>query len=324
MAVGLGHSTPPALLLKTLDAITQKYIVPIVGDNVFKPSPAFWALTKNGKRFAGGEIVYPLFTAENTQGGAYWGDQLLETAVVDTIQPANQLWRFYRQPVVIPVTDVILNRGAAGLDLVRLKFQEMSSSLLQKLSRALWDVSPQNTSLDIDSIVDWVKSTTNTIAGIDRSVAANAFWKPAANQALGGTFTPAQFESAYQSVVYGFDEPDILLTTHSMYQTLKLNFTTLVRFTGLEQDKQALQAGFRYHFLINNAVVVPDRFVPTGEGALLNSRYIYPTFHEGDYFTVDPFIKPSNQRVVVSTSYLAWQLICPSPRMNVYFTGGPS
>jgi hypothetical protein len=40
-------------------------------------------------------------------------------------------------------------------------------------------------------------------------------------------------------------------------------------------------------------------------------------FHEADYFNVDPFIKPSNQRVLVSTMYLTWQFSCISPRMQI-------
>ena len=43
---------------------------------------------------------------------------------------------------------------------------------------------------------------------------------------------------------------------------------------------------------------------------------IFPVFHEADYFNVDPFIKPSNQRVLVSTMYVTWQLSNISPRMG--------
>ena len=39
-------------------------------------------------------------------------------------------------------------------------------------------------------------------------------------------------------------------------------------------------------------------------------------FHEADYFTTDPWIKPSNQRILVSNMYLTEQLACLSPRMN--------
>jgi hypothetical protein len=320
MAVGTGIESPSAQLTNTLTATTQKHIVPALGDNIFKPSPTFWAFTRKGKKLSGGEIVYPEINQEETTGGAYYGDQLLNTAVVDSISPANQKWRFYYQSISIPVTDLILNKGAAGsLDVLKLKFQIASGSFLQKLCRALYDVSPQNTSLDIDSLVDWVKSTTNTIAGIDRTSAT--WFKPAANVGGGSAaLTAAVAESAYQSVVYGYDEPDFMVMGNTEFKGFKGAFTGLNRFTENLQDKEAVQAGFRYHFLFNNAVVLADRFCPTGEAYLLNTKYIFPIFHEADHFKVDPWVKPSNQRVVTSNIYNTWQLMCPSPRMQVCIT----
>jgi hypothetical protein len=48
---------------------------------------------------------------------------------------------------------------------------------------------------------------------------------------------------------------------------------------------------------------------------LLNSKYIFPVWHKADYFVCDPFIQPSNQRVLVSNLYTTWQMSCISPRM---------
>lgn len=320
--VGLGLASPPVQLSNTVNAISQKFIVPVLGDNVFKPSPVFWALTREGKKFGAGELVFPEIYQEELPGGAYYGDQLLDTSVVDSIQPANQQWKPYRQPIVIPVTDIILNRGGAGnLDLIKAKFQTASASFLQKLSRALWHTAPQNTSLDVDDLNSWVVSTTNTIAGIDRSQAANAFWLPApAVNAGAAALSPTVVEPGYQAVVYGYDEPDLFVMDRTRYAAFKGTFTQLIRFGQGMQDDEALQVGFRNHFLYNNAVVVPDIFATAQEALLLNSKYIFPVFHEADYFNVDPFLKPSNQRVLVSTMYLTWNLSCISPRMNVAFT----
>jgi len=317
--VGLGLASPPVQLSNTVNAISQKYIVPVLGDNVFKPSPVFWALTRDGKKFGAGELVFPEINQEELPGGAYYGDQLLDTSVVDSVQPANQQWRPYRQPIVIPITDVILNRGGAGnLDIIKLKYQTASGSFLMKLSRALWHTSPQNTSLDIDDIDSWLGQTTNTIAGINRNLTANAFWQPPANQNnTSGTLTPANAEAAYQAVVFGYDEPDLMIIVQNRYAGFKNNFTTLVRFGQGMQDEEALQVGFRNHFLFNNAIVVPDVFCLANSAYFLNSKYMFPVFHEADYFNVDPFIKPSNQRVLVSTMYLTFQLSNISPRMGI-------
>lgn len=321
-AQGTGLAQPPVVMLNTANAITQKYIMPVLGDTVLVPSPAWWSMTRRGKKFAGGELVYPILTQEEMTGGAYVGDQILETGVVDSVTPADQVWRFYRQSITIPITDVILNRGGAGaLDLIKTKYQIMAGSFMMKLSRALWGTAPQNTAIDMDNLPGWVLSTVNTIAGIDRTVPANSFWLAATPVPIGAALSAVNAEPGYQSVVYGYDEPDTLLMDNTRFANFKANFVQLIQFTDNVQDKEALQVGFRYHFVWNNATVLADRFVPPGFAYLTNSNYLFPVFHENDYFTVDPFIKPSNQRVITSTCYLTVQLVCPSPRMHVVFTG---
>jgi hypothetical protein len=310
-------------MLNTLNATSAKYIAPILGDTVMKPSPAFWGLQRVAKHWAGGgQIVYSEITTEEMTGGSYWGDQLLNTTIVDSVQPANQEWRFYYQAIVIPLSDVILNGGLSNsLSLVKVKFQVASASLLQKLSRAMWGTAPQNTSTDIDSLVSWVQTTNNVIAGIDRSVAANSFWLPAANQNVGAALSLSAFETGYQSVVYGYAEPDTMLLNNTQYGNFKNQLVSNIRYVeNVERNDAAIQMNFRNHFVVNNATVLQDRFVPTGTGFLLNSDYIFPVFNEQDYFTVDPFVKPSNQRVVIAYINVAWQLVCPSPRMNVAYT----
>jgi hypothetical protein len=320
--VGLGLASPPVQLSNTVNAISQKFIVPVLGDNVFKPSPVFWALTREGKRFGAGELIFPEIYQEELPGGAYYGDQLLDTSVVDSVQPANQQWKPYRQPVVIPITDIILNRGGSNnLDIIRAKFQTASGSFLQKLSRALWHSSPQNTSLDVDDLNSWVVTTTNTIAGINRALSANSWWLPATSVSGSSTALSSTIaEAPYQSVTWGYDEPDLFVMNRTSYAAFKNNFVSNIRFGQGMQDDEALQVGFRNHFLFNNAVTVADYFATANQALLLNSKYIFPVFHEADYFNVDPFLKPSNQRVLVSCMYLTWNLSCISPRMNVAIT----
>jgi len=318
--VGTGIQSPPAQLVGTANAITQKYVLPSLGDAVLKPSPVFWSMTKKGIKQQGGELVYPILTQEETTGGAYYGDQLLNTTVIDSIQPATQVWRSYYQSVAVPVLDAVMNRGQAGiLPLMKTKFEVACGSLLQKLSRALWHSSPQNTSLDIDDIISWVKTANNTIAGIDRSNAANAWWKATAGtDNTSGALSTANAEKAYQSVVFGYDEPDLMVIDQSKYAGFKGNFTQNIRYTDDFNDKAAVQAGFRYHFLFNNCIVMPDLFANANEAYILNTKYFYPIFHVDDYFSVDPFIKPSNQRVVVSQIFVTWQLINQNPRSCTY------
>ena len=314
--------TTPAKAVTSSDAIVTKFVAPVLGDQVLLPSPTLWALVRRGKKMAGGALVYPEFFSEETTGGAYYGAQLLNTALQDVVQPAEQQWRFYYEAVVLPYTDIILGRGGyAGVDIVRQKFQTAAGSFMQKLARALYGVAPQNTPLDIDSIDTWIGSTTNTVAGINRSTAGNTFWQPQANVS-GGTanLTASVADSAYWSAVFGYDEPDLMIMDNTRYSNFKQAFSTYQRYENNLQDKEALQAGFRYHFLFNNCVVLADRNCLANVAYIINTKYMFPTFHEADYFTIDPWVKPSNQRVLVSNIYLTWQLADLSPRMGVKIT----
>lgn len=316
-APGTGIQTPTAALTATMNAITEKFVYPVVADNTFMPSIMFWAMQRQGKKFGMGELVYPAMYQENLAGGAYFGTEILTPQVVDTVTPITQVWRPYYQNISIPVTDIVLNRGSA-MNIINTKWIEATGSLLMKLSRAMWHTPPQSTSLDVDDINSWVNLATNTIGGINRGLAANSWFRaqPAVN--AGGTaLTPPVANQGFGLTgQFGYDLPDILVLPVTSYYNFLNSFTQLIRYTANIQDEGAMQAGFRSHFIFNTALTFGDPFTPTGFGYLINSKYLFPVWHKGDYFVCDPFIQPSNQRVLVSNLYVTWQVSCLSPRMN--------
>jgi hypothetical protein len=318
MPAGVGLSTPPLSLLKTADAFTQKYFVPVLSDAVFKPSPTYWRLTRKGRKIHGGAIVVPVVFKEEDSGGAYWGAQVLDTTVTDSVQPAQWEWKQYYQSIVIPYTDVILNSGPTGvLDLIKVKEEIAMGSLLQKLSRAIYKTSPQNTSIDLDSLNDAVAADTNVYAGIDRNAAGNSFWKPVVD-ATAEAISLAAFQRVYGKATFGNEEPDTILTTQAGFDAFHQLLVANIRYP--DPDEETTRAGFRRNLVYNNAVVLHDQFVAGGM-YFLNSKYIDMCFHESDYFVVDPFLKPSNQRILVSGIYVTGNLKVWNPRMQAAHTG---
>lgn len=317
MASGVSVSQPPVVLTNTANSISQKYFAPILADQIFKPSPTWWRMTRMGKKLQGGSaIVWPVVFQEDTPGGAYWGTQILDTSSTDSIQPAELQWKFYDQPITIPYTDVLLNRGAgAVIDLVKAKEETAMASLLQKLSRAVWNTSPQNTSLDLDNIVNWTQSTTNTIAGISRTT--NAWWKPggtqAANRTASGNLSLTDMQLAYGDVTFGNEEPDTIIATQLGFNAYWGLLVGNIRYM---RDEETTRMGFKRHLMFNNAVMLHDQFAATQKMLFLNTKYIYPVFHQDDYFQVDPFIRPSNQRILSSFIWVTLNLKVINPRMN--------
>src|SRR6266851_5690190 len=141
--IGSQLSQPPISLINTANGVTQKYFQPQLVDAVFKPSPFWWRLTRLGRKFQGGAIVWTLINQEELTGGAFWGTQLLSTDVTDSAQPAELQWRAYNQLCAIPIIDAILNQGPPGVvNLVRVKEEIAFASLLMKLNRAAQRTSP--------------------------------------------------------------------------------------------------------------------------------------------------------------------------------------
>ena len=318
---GTGISSPSALLQNTLDSISQKKIAPFISDIVLNPSPTYWALQRSGKHVTGAELVFPLLTQEEPTGGAFWGDQVLNTAVIDSVQPANQVWRAYYQVCAIPTLDIILGSGgASAIDVVKAKMQTCSASLLPKLARACWGTAPQNTSIDIDNIPNWIGTQNNTIAGINRST--TTAWNPgAAVSNTSGSLKVTIAEKAYQAITFGYDEPDTLIMNNYDYGNFKTTFTqpgttttTVIRATDNIADREPQQTSLRYHFRFNNATVLADQYITAGTAYMWNSKYMFMNYHNRGYFIIRPWIMASNQEVVVSRVVVVMQLTNVNPR----------
>lgn len=301
MAVGSSLSQPPVTLIQTGNAYTRKYFTPLIPDSIFKPSPWWWTITRLGKKIdGGGAIVWGPILSEETTGGAYQGVQMLDTTPTDSVQPAQIEWKGYQQAIVIPVMDALLNQGEGKvLDLVRLKDETAMGSLLQKLSRALQGQAPQNTTIDLDSIPEAYGALGGSYGGI--TLADPWACNGGAGPSSGGPISFADIMSDYMAASQGNEQPDRIFMTALGYS----NFWGLLSSQQRQiEDSEVTRAGFKMHLMFNNAVVMWDAFVPSGEMHGITSKYVRPIFHASDYFSVDPFIQPTNQRVLVARIYV--------------------
>ena len=318
MAAGAGLSQPPVVLINTANAITQKYFAPLLADSIFKPSPTLWRMTRQGKKLeGGGSLTWPIISQEETSGGAYYGAQNLNTDSFDSVTPAELQWRFYYQTIAIPYTDYLLNDGAfQSVSLIRAKEEIAMGSLLQKLARAVYGVSPNNTSIDLDSIITAL-SGSGSYAGITINT---TYWEcnGGTGPTSGGAVSLANMQTDYGSATYGNEEPDSIITTQSGWNAYWVLLQAQQRFM---RDEETTRGGFKNHLMFNNAVVLHDQFVPAGDMVMLTSKYARPVFHEKDYFKVDPFIRPTGQRVIVSQIWVTMNLRFLTLRQHALRTG---
>ncbi len=316
--VGTQLFTPPVTLISTMNGITQKYIAPDLVDAVGKPSPTFWRATRQGRKAqGGGSVVWTVVSSEETTGGAYYGTQILDTTITDSAQPAELLWRFYYQSIVIPTTDLDMNAGPeAVVNLVKAKEEIAMMSLLQKLARSIYGTAPQNTSIDTDGIPSALTSN-GTYAQIGIS---SSFWE--CNGLSGPTVTTANLslsmiQTAYGQATFGNEEPDTIITTQSAFNAYINLLTPNQRYF----DEETTRAGFKNHLMYNSAVVLHDQFVPAGDMEILTSKYFNPIFLNTNNFRVRPFVMPSVQEIIVSRITVAWNLKFDTLRQHSRIVG---
>lgn len=316
--VGTQLFQPPISMISTMNGITQKYIAPDLVDAVGRPSPTFWRATRQGRKVqGGGSVVWSVISSEETQGGAYWGSQVLDTSISDSAQPAEVLWRFYYQNITIPTTDLDMNAGPeAVLSLVKVKEEIAMMSLLQKLARSMYGTAPQNTSIDTDGITEALAGS-GSYANITLS---SSFWLSnglSGPTSFTGNLALSNIQTAYGQATFGNEEPDTVITTQNGFNAFIALLTNNQRYF----DEETTRAGFKNHLMYNSAVVLHDQFVPTGEMEILTSKYFNPVFLQTNNFRIRPFVMPSVQEIVVSRITVGWNLKFDTLRQHSRITG---
>jgi len=314
--VGSQLFQPPVTLINTMNGLTQKYFAPTLVDSIFQPSPTFWRATRNGRNIDGaGAIVWTVISTEETTGGAYYGTQVLNTALVDSAQPAELEWKFYYQSIVIPTTDIDMNAGPSQVvSLVKAKEEIAMGSLLQKLSRAIYGVAPQNTAIDVDNLPTALTSS-GTYANITIS---SAFWLSAGLNGTrgGGTLSLTEMQLDYGRCTFGNEEPDTVLGTQTGYN----NFVNLLTPNQRYFDEETTRAGFKNHLMFNSAVVLHDQFVPALQQYMITSKYFNPVFMSNNHFRIRPFTMPTNQEIIASRVTVGWNLKLDTLRQHSMHT----
>lgn len=325
MAIGAGLVSPPLTSLNTMNALTTKHLEPVMGDATFIPDMFFREWMTEGTRMETASIPFAVASSQDTTGGVYYGAQLINPVATDNVTPAEQQWRFYRQPFVIIETDLLLNYASNPTGVQNLLTNKMligAGSFQQLLQKAVWGDTTQSSSLRIDDVIAWLQTSNNTIAGIDRSAAANTWWVPNAstNANMGGATTLPKLILAYWSYVgnnLGTDEPQMFVMPPLNYATFESLFVQNIRYQDNFTDTKSVQGSIRHKLLFQNCVCIPSYSlgqVAANTGFLINYNYIYPVFFEPLYFNFRPWLTPTNQFVMVSYCRLGWQIICVSPQ----------
>lgn len=297
-----------ALTYGEISAITEKYYIPKLVDNIFTSNVLF---NRSRQKFystydGGTSIMEPVLYAQTSAGGSYSGSDTLDTTANDQITAAEFQMKQYYSNITITRSDELKNSGKAQIiNFVKSKVQVAEMTLKQNLGSGIYsDGTDSDDLVGLRAAVD----TDNTYGGIDRT---SYSWWQAQQDSTTTALTLAAMQGTYGDCTVGNDKPSIIVTTQDIFDDLHALLTPSERFV----DKNTAEAGFT-NIMFKATPVIVDNTCPSQHMYFLNESYMKIYAHSKENFRFEPFQKPLNQNVSSAKIYWAGAFCINNPRMQ--------
>ncbi len=280
-----------------VSAVTQKYFVKKLADNIFDSNPLLQRLKKKAyeKIDGGTQIVVPLNYAMNTSGGWYSGAETLDTSDSETITAATFEWKQDYQNITITRLDELKNSGTAKMvNFVKSKTQIAEKSMIDTFSTGVYS-SGTNAKSMLGLRV--FASASNTVGGISQS--SNSWWQANVDSST-TTLTIAAMQAIDTDCTVNNDMPSVIATTRTLYNSYYALLQPQQRF----QDEETAKGGFK-SLMFNGKPVLADSYCPANYMFFVNEDAVGFKVHEDEDMRFEPFQKPVNQNVRTAKIYWA-------------------
>lgn len=268
--------------------------LPKLIDNVFSARPLVYFLkqadqirTING----GTKIVIPLVHAVNSTAASYSGYDSIDITAQEGISSAEFTWGQYAATIAISGIEEAKNNGEEQvIDLLEAKIMQAEETIVENFDNMfITSDGTGNSGKDWNGLANLVSDQTSSVGGIDPDDAGNSFWKAYKNTTA-GALTIAQMTTAYNTAAVGGDQPNMVLTTQTLYEKYESLLQPQLRFT----DSKTADAGFQ-NLLFKGAPVLYDTYTPSGFVYFLNTKYLRLVGHKDNWFKTTPFVRPNNK-----------------------------
>jgi hypothetical protein len=280
----------------TILSTTLANHMPKLIDNVFSARPLVYFLKQAGqiRTISGGnKIVLPLLYGSNSTAKSYSGYEALTITAQTGMTAAEYQWKQYAATIAISGIEEAKNNSEEQIiDLLEAKTFQAEETIAENFDKMFIQSSLTSNATGNDG-KDWlglaalVKDSTSTnIGGIDQTDVDNAWWRPYKNTTA-GSLTLAQMRTAYNTIAQGNDQPNMILTTQTLFEKYEDLLQSQERF----MDPKVLDGGFQ-NLLFKGAPIVFDTYVPTGDMYFLNTKYLRLVGHSDTWFKPTPFVRP--------------------------------
>lgn len=294
-----------------ISAITEKYYLKTLTDNIFKKIPLMQRLEKSKKMYEGGtKLVVPLNYAQITAAGWYNGADTLNNTDNDVITAAEFDWKQIYASVSVTRRDELVNSGMAQkVDFVKSKMQVAEKSLRDIVAVGVWNAgTTTNAILGLRAFL----SASNTYGGISQST--YSFWQANVDSST-TTFTIGALQSLWSTASLNGESPTVVLSGTSRYDSYYGLLQPQQRF----MDSETAKGGFT-SLMYNGVPWIVDSKAPSTHVVLLNEDYVNLYVHKDENFRMEPFAKPINQNVKVAHIFAMMALASNNNRMHAALT----
>ena len=260
-----------------------------IADNVTKNNALLAWLQKGGnvKTVSGGNVILEEISfAENGNGGAYSGFDLLPVTAQDVISAAQFNLKQYAVPVVISGLEQLQNSGKEALiDLMDARLGVAESTMENLITQGLYGDGTAFNGKSITGLDAAVEGTvtanqTSTYGGISRQTWS--FWRNYYTTADISTSQKCQqvMNAAWGSLVRGSDRPNLIIMDQNFWSDYLYSLQSIQRFT----DSGKAELGFQTIKYMTSDVVLDGGiggFAATGgtgtqpgTAYFLNTKYL--------------------------------------------------
>ena len=226
---------------------TLKNYIPKLTDNIFTARPLFYALT-NGqtiRRVSGGaKIVVPIIYGTNSTAGSYSGTDTISTTAQTGITAAEYDWKQYAATVTINGIEEAKNNGEAQIiDLLEGKIFQTQETIIENMNTMFFGNGTGNSGKDWMGLAALVglgnDAGGSSLAGIDATDSDNSWWRSQVTN-VAGALTQANMATTYNNCSVGNDQPTIIITGQTQYETYEGLLEGQIRYT----DTDMADGGF--------------------------------------------------------------------------------
>jgi len=300
-------------LTAEISALTQKYLIPKLVDNIFASNAALQRAKKRGwydTVDGGTQITQPLAYAQTTSAGWYSGSGTLLTD--DNQQITDAIWDWKQAYASIQITrlDELKNAGKnAIINHLKAKVQMAEKTLKDKLGTAIFGDGTTTNTFEGLKMICAATGTHGTIAK-----GTYSWWQGHVDSTT-TALTPSSLQALLGDCTVDSDSPTVVFLKQDQFDDLWAAIQPQQRFA----DEETLKAGFK-NLIFNGIPVVVDSHLDSGYLYVVNENYIQLIAHKDENFRFSGFRQPTNQNVKVAQIFWTGAMTSNNNRMHGMMT----